>query len=121
MRRYILSTARVGLLSTFFLASKVAGDNGPFSISFSTADVCTAKTVTYSSEMAMATGSFVIDPGSYGMGEAGQKWTFSVSAGIILDSDTWGDDGLHIGKSIVQNADGSYTFTVPSDGSWGIC
>lgn len=119
MRRYHLATACVGLLCTFFLASKVAGDNGPFSISVSIPDVCTTTAITYSSEMAMATGSFDIDPGSYGMGQAGQKWTFTVSAGIVLDSDTWGENGLHIGKSIVQNADGSYTFTVPTDGSWG--
>ena len=68
--------------------------------------------------MAMATGSFDIDPGTYGFGQPGQKWTFIVSAGIVLDSDTWGDDGEHIGKYIVQNPDGSYTFTVPSDPSW---
>ena len=68
--------------------------------------------------MAMATGSFDIDPGSYGMGDLGQKWNFTVSAGIILDGDTWGDDGQNISKWIVQNADGSYTFTVPTDGTW---
>ena len=66
----------------------------------------------------MPTGSFVIDPGSSGMGQPGQKWTFSVSPGIVLDNDTWGDDGQRINSDIVQNADGSYTFTVPTDGSW---
>ncbi|KAF6223201.1 hypothetical protein HO133_000043 [Letharia lupina] len=68
--------------------------------------------------MVMPTGSFDIDPGLYGMGQLGQQWSFTVSPGIVLDGDTWGDDGQHIGKYIVQNADGSYTFTVPSDGSW---
>ena len=107
-----------GLLSIILLVSQVAGDNGPFEIDGSSPKTCTASTFTYSSEMAMATGSFDIDPGLYGMGNLGQKWTFTVSAGIVLDSDTWDDDGEHIGKCIVQNADGSYTFTVPSDGSW---
>ena len=66
----------------------------------------------------MPTGSFDIDPGLYGMGQPGQQWLFTVNAGIVLYDDTWGDDGQKIGKYIVQNANGSYTFTVPSDGSW---
>ena len=112
-------TSSLVLLSGFFIASKVNGDNGPFSITVSSPAVCSASTFTYSSQMAMATGSFDIDPGLYGMGDPGQQWTFTVSAGIILDNDTWGDDGQHIDKWIVQNANGSYTFTVPTDGSWG--
>ena len=114
MRRYNLVTSSVGLLSTFFTASKVAGQNGPFSIVVSPPLNCTSSSFTYSSAMAMATGSFVIDPGSYGMGQPGQKWTFTVSPGIVLDNDTWGDDGQHIDSSIVQNASGSYIFTVPT-------
>ena len=67
----------------------------------------------------MPTGSFVIDSGTYG--QPGQKWTFIVGAGIVFGSDDWGgDDGENIGKHIVHNADGSYTFTVPSGGSWRI-
>ena len=120
MRRYNIVTSSVGLLASFLIAPEVAGQNGPFSISVSSQAYCTTNSFTYSSEMAMATGSFDIDPGSYGMGQPGQKWTFAVSPGIVLDSDTWGDDGQHIDSSIVQNADGSYTFTVPSDGSWRI-
>ena len=118
MRSNKHATSGLVLLSAFFIASKVNGDNGPFSISVSAPEVCTASTFTYSSQMAMATGSFVIDPGLYGMGQTGQQWTFTVSAGIILDNDTWGDNGLHINKWIVLNADGSYTFTVPTDGTW---
>lgn len=68
----------------------------------------------------MATGSFDIIPLGLAMGQAGQEWTFTVNAGIVLDGDAWGDYGQNIGKYIVQNADGSYTFTVPSDGSWCI-
>ena len=120
MRRFKLDTPVRGLLSIFLMVSKVAGDNGPFSITVSFPETCTASTFTYSSEKAMATGSFDIDPGLYGMGRLGQKWTFIVSAGIVLDSDTWGSGRENIGKDIVQNADGSYTFTVPSDGNWGI-
>lgn len=120
MRHYSLGTSSMVLLSTFIRASKVVGDNGPFLISVSFPEVCTVKTFTYSSEMAMATGSFDIDPGQYGMGQPGQSWTFTVNSGIVLDSDTWGDDGQKLDKYIVQNADGSYTFTVPTDGSWGI-
>ena len=108
----------MGLLSTFLIASEVAGQNGPFSISVSSPEVCIATTFTYSSEMAMATGSFDIDPGTYGMGQPGQKWTFTVNAGIVLYDDTWGDDGEDIGKYVIQNADGSYTFTVPTDITW---
>ena len=111
-------TSGLVLLSGFFIASKVNGDNGPFSISVSSPAVCSASTFTYSSQMAMATGSFDIDPGLYGMGQPGQQWTFTVSAGIVLDNDTWGDDGQNIDKWIVQNANGSYTFTVPTDGTW---
>lgn len=118
MRRYYLIDSSLCLLSTLLIASKVAGDNGPFSISVTSPEICTASTFTYSSQMVMPTGSFDIDPGLYGMGQLGQQWSFTVSPGIVLDGDTWGDDGQHIGKYIVQNADGSYTFTVPSDGSW---
>ena len=79
----------------------------------------------------MPTGSFDIDPGSYGMGNNGQKWTFAVNPGIELSS--WGDDGQNISKwvvpngaalyvnsnsSTVQTGVASYTFTVPTDGSW---
>lgn len=79
----------------------------------------------------MPTGSFDIDPGSYGMGNLGQNWTFAVTSGIeLLD---WGDDGQNISKWVVENGNGpyvtaanpviqygamSYTFTVPTDGSW---
>ena len=66
----------------------------------------------------MPTGSFVIDPGEGGMLQAGGKWNFNVNAGIVLNSGEWGDDGQNISKSIVYIANGSYTFTVPSDGSW---
>lgn len=66
----------------------------------------------------MPTGSFVIDTGLYGMGKPGQNWTFTVNAGIVLYNDTWGsDNGKSINKWVVQNADGSYTFTVPTDGT----
>ena len=79
----------------------------------------------------MPTGSFDIDPGSYGMGNIGQNWTFAVNPGIELSS--WGDDGQNISKWVVQNGAAlyvnsnftavqigvaSYTFTVPTDGSW---
>lgn len=83
--------------------------------------------------MVMPTGSFDIDPGTYGMGSSGQKWNFSVNAGIVLSE--WGENGLSLTKWIVpnggaappystsnstsQNASVSYTFTVPTDGSWG--
>lgn len=118
MRLYNLGTSTIGLLSALYVASKVAGDDGPFFISVSVPDICTVSTFTYSSQMAMATGSFDIDPGLYGMGQPGQKWNFHVTAGIVLDSNTWGEDGTNIDSSIVSNADGSYTFAVPSDGSW---
>ena len=78
----------------------------------------------------MPTGSFDIDPGTYGMGDLGQNWTFMVSSGIELSS--WGDDGQNISKWVVRNGAApyrnqtsmslngsvSYTFTVPTDGSW---
>ena len=70
----------------------------------------------------MPTGNFDIDPGSYGMGQPGQQWYFIPSDGIVFNSSTWGEDGPlgdNIGESIVQNWNGSYTFTVPTDGSWG--
>ena len=114
--RYV--TSGLVLLSGLFIASEVNGDDGPFSMTVSSPEVCTASTFTYSSQRVMATGSFDIDPGGYGMGDLGQKWNFSVSAGIILDGDDWGSDGQNLDKWIVQNPDGSYTFTVPTDGTW---
>ena len=66
----------------------------------------------------MPTGSFVIDPGEIDLLQLGPKWKFIVNPGIVLNSGTWGDDGQNISKSIVQNGNGSYTFTVPSDGTW---
>lgn len=119
------------LLHFLLLASTVVSDDGPFTVSPPMPSICTASTVTYSSALLMPTGSFDIDPGSYGMGNLGQNWTFAVTSGIeLLD---WGDDGQNISKWVVENGNGpyvtaanpviqygamSYTFTVPTDGSW---
>lgn len=117
------------LLPPLLLASIVLSDDGPFTVS-PMPSICTASTITYSSSLVMPTGSFDIDPGTYGMGNPGQKWNFAVNSGIELSS--WGDDGQSISKWIVrnsaapysasnstlQNGSVSYNFTVPTDGSW---
>ena len=118
MRRYSFDTSSLALLYTLFVVSKVTCQDGPFSISISTPSICTSSTYIYSSQKAMPTGSFVIDPGETDMLQLGSKWKFTVNAGIVLNSGGWGDDGQNISKSIVLNGNGSYTFTVPNDGTW---
>ena len=117
------------LLPPLLLASTVVSHDGPFTVS-PMPSICTASTITYSSSLVMPTGSFDIDPGTYSMGNPGQKWNFTVDSGMNLSS--WGDDGQRISKWIVrnsaapyslsnstlQNGSVSYTFTVPTDGSW---
>ena len=92
-------------------------NGGVFSAIPTYPSTCNATTIIYSSTKALETGQIMIDPGSFGWGNAGTQWKFRAEGGVKIDRmNNTSNPGT---SSLSGNPEASSeNFTKDADGSW---